>query len=266
MTPLERELIDVGEHLAHGTGDGLARAVQDRLGATNRSSVTASRPPLWLKVAAGVFVAFLLALAIGPTRRAMARLLGIGAIEIRPVPTTVLAPGAAPSAPSLTVPGRPSTTVVAATSATSAPSGAAPVPGIVDAQRRVTFPILTATDPDWGPARSVDVDDRVPGGLVAIAYDRFTLVELASSADGFPIMAKLAPPDVTVSFATVGSDSAVWVQGAHEIAYRAPDGTIRTDTVRRSGSVLVWTRGAVTYRIEGFDDVDDAVRAATSVR
>ena len=61
----------------------------------------------------------------------------------------------------------------------------------------------------------MEVDDRVPGGLVALVYDGFTVVEVASAAEAFPIMAKLAPSGVTVSSAAVNGRFAVWVGGAH---------------------------------------------------
>ena len=257
MTPLEDELVDLGAHLAHGDGDDLAALVRARLDGPQRRPSGAGLP-LWAKVAAAVVLALGLALALPPSRRAIARWFGVGAVQIRTVPTTVLGMGTTAS-PASTVPG----SVDATSTAPVAPPAAADV---ASAQAQVTFPIRLPTDAAAGPLRRIDVDDRVPGGLVVLVYDRFTIVELASAPNAFPVMVKLAPPGVTVDSTDVASDFAVWVGGAHEIAYQSPDGSIRQDTVRRAGSVLVWTRDNVTLRLEGLGDLDTARRIAASVR
>ena len=247
MTPLERELVDVGAHLDHGDGRALAAAVAGRLG--DRRPVA-----VWLKAAAVVLVALALALGLPPTRRAIARFFGIGTVEIRTVATTL-----APAPPSdSTVPGAPETTG-------RAPGPTAPpADALAEARRGVGFPLRPA-GPGYGAPQRVDVDTNVPGGLVALVYDRFTLVEIASGSSDYPIVAKLAPPGVTTTFLEIGGRTAVWVEGAHEIAYLAPDGKVRNESVRRSGSVLLWVRDRVTYRIEGFDRREDAVAVATSM-
>ena len=247
MTPLEHELVELGDHLAHGDGDDLARLVRVRTeaGALGRRAV-----PLWVKVAAALVLAFAVALALPPSRRAIARLFGVGAVEIRTVTTTVLGPGTT-APPGSTVPG--------------APDGAAGSTDVDAAQGRVTFPLRVVSDAAAGPLRRIDVDERVPGGLVALVYERFTVVELASAPDAFPIVLKLAPADVIRESTKVGDAFAVWVSGAHEIAYQAPDGTIRSDTVRRAGPVLVWVRDSVTYRVEGLTDLDEARRIGATL-
>ena len=249
MTPLEHELVDLGAHLAHGDGDDLAASVRARLG--DQRFQRRNGLPLWIKIAAAVVFALVVALALPPSRRAIARLFGIGAVEIRTVSTQGLLPGTT-SPPGSTVPG-------------AVESSAAGNVDLAAAQRRVTFPIRVA-DSSVGPPSRVDVDDRVPGGLVALVYDRFTIVELASAPDAFPVMMKLAPRDVTAQPTDVDGATAVWVDGAHEIAYEAPDGSIRQDTVRRAGPVLVWVRDGVTLRVEGLASLDEARRVAASIR
>ena len=249
MTPLEDELVDLGEHLAHGDGDQLATSVRARLG--DQRFQHRDGLPFWAKVAAALVLALALALALPPSRHAIARLLGIGAVEVRTVPTTVLGPG------------------TTSPSASSVPGAVEPAAGgatdIADAERRVTFPVRLVGDPTAGPLRRVDVDERVPGGLVALTYERFTVVELASAVEAFPVMRKLVPPGVTVEPTTVDGRDALWIEGAHEIAYVAPDDSIRQDTVRRAGPVLVWARDGVTFRVEGLTDLDEARRVATSI-
>ena len=275
MTPLERELIDLGDHLDHGDAAGLVDAVRSRAGAARRPSLLA-RTPVRVALVSAVVIA--LVLLVPPSRRAVARLLGIGGVEILPVPTTVLGPGTT-NAPAATVPGAPSgsastaqsTVTSAVTSAGGSTGGSATGPSGGGAGTDAPLPVgvtfaVRKAGPEWGPLRRADTDDRVPGGLVALAYDRFTLVELASDHSDYPVVGKFAPPGVTVSFVDVGDVSGVWLDGAHEITYLAPDGTVRQDTVRRAGSVLLWVQGGVTYRVEGLDWQADALAVAASLR
>jgi hypothetical protein len=263
MTPLEEELVDLGEHLDHRQGADLVASVERRI-ASERSGV-----PVWAKVAAAIILALAIALTVPTSRRALARWLGIGAIEVRTVPTTL------PSGPpARTVPGAPPSSVVTTASTTAlsttliqttAGSTSSPTTDPLDAVRQaLTFrPLVAAADA--GPIQRVETDTRVPGGLVAMTYSRFTLVELAADPQSYPVMMKLVPPGATVSSVSINDAAAEWVEGAHEIAYVAPDGTVRNDTVRRSGNVLVWTVGSVTLRIEGLDSIDEALHVAGGI-
>jgi hypothetical protein len=50
------------------------------------------------------------------------------------------------------------------------------------------------------------------------------------------------------------------------VRYLDRSGNFRTDTVRRSGAVLLWERAGVTYRIEGPTRLAEAKRIAATVR
>ena len=267
MTPLELELIDLGEHLDHEDGADLPVAVVRRIADERRGA------PVWLKVAAALILALAIALVVPTSRRALARWLGIGAIEVRSVSTTLpvgppaqTVPGSISTAATTATASAPTAAVVTTSSATTVPTTAATsaTDPLAAARQAVTFRPLVA-GADAGPIQRVDTDARVPGGLVAITYVRFTLVELASEPDSYPVMAKMAPSGVTVSDTTVNGVDGLWIGGAHEIAYLDPGGNVRSDTVRRSGSVLLWTVGSVTLRIEGFDTLEDALHAAATV-
>jgi hypothetical protein len=252
VTPLERELVDLGEHLAHGDGARLAGAVERRL--AQRSPV-----PAWARVAAAVVLAVAAVVALPPSRRTIARWLGIGTVAIRSVPATVLPP---------TVTNPAGSTVPGSLPGAGPTTNRTPSAAIVAAQARVPFTIRVVGLAEAGEPIEITVDDTGPGQGVAVAirYATFTLVELSSGDGDFPIAGKLVPPGATVSFTDVGSTAAAWVDGVHEIAYLAPDGSVRTDTVRRAGPVLVWARDRVTYRLEGLDDRAEAVRVAASLR
>src|SRR5689334_9513072 len=162
-------------------------------------------------------------LAVAPARRAVAGWLGIGAVEVHQSapPST----GAAPS--------------------TSRPP-ARPM-DLATAQRQVQFDITTPRDA--GPPLRVTVDRRVPGGLVALTYDHFTLVEIATDPDE-PTLAKFVDGG-PVEEVTVHGHAGLWIPRAHTIGYIDRAGGYRVEAVRRSGPVLLWAVDGVTFRVEG---------------
>jgi hypothetical protein len=310
VTSLEQELIDLASYLDYGDRLDAADRVLARIDGERRRSAS----PLWLKVAAAVLLAVALTLTIPSARRAVARLLGIGAIEVRTVETTLplssspanTVPGSiqpatgsgssATGGPDSPTPGGAGTTPAnsvqagSATPASTKPGSTKPgstkpgstkpgstkpgstrpgstLPGdpIGAVRSKLSFaPRLPG--PEVGPIERVEVDDSVPGGLLVITYRLFTLVEVASSTQNRPVMAKLVPPGVTSEYVSIQGDGGVWVRGVHEIAYLDADGNTRKDTVRRSDSALVWAPSGITLRIEGFSDLADAIRVAKTVR
>jgi hypothetical protein len=246
---LEHALTDLAEHLDHPAGDHLAAEVRRRL--STPTPIAERRPNRGraLLVAAAVFVVIATVVtAIPPTREAIADWLGIGGVEIRrtnqPLPTN----GSNP------VPGQP---------------GAPPVKDaparLAEARKRVQFEIRTPQDPSTGALFDAEVDRGVPGGLVALRYERFTLIEVAS-ANEMPPLRKFAGSGTTVEFLTVGGLPGAWITGGeHAIGYLNRANDLVFDTVRRSGPVLLWEREGVTYRIEGIDTLTDAQRIAESI-
>ena len=102
------------------------------------------------------------------------------------------------------------------------------------------------------------------GGLVVLRYPRFTLVEIAGDEHG-PTIGKILDPNARVEPVTVDGQPGLWIVGAHEVGYFDRSGNFATDTVRRSGPVLLWQRSGVTYRIEGLARLSDALRTARSL-
>lgn len=248
MTILEDALFDLAEHLDHPAGDDLERVVLQRIAEPARADLyPRPRVRTLLAVAAAVVVIAGALVAIAPARHAIADWLGIGAVEVRrvdhPLPNgsgTDTVPGALGS--SIPVDDRLE---------------------LATAQRRVQFTIGIPRDPTSGTRTGISVDPRVPGGLVVLTYPRFTLVEIASQG-ATPVEGKLVAPGIEVDPVTVGGDPGLWVSGAHQISYLDRSGHLQTDTVRRSGPVLLWTRAGVTYRVEGLDRVE-AQRIGASV-
>ena len=251
MIDLERALVDLGEHLDHPRGDQLTAAVRRRI--SGPVPVPSRRPDRSrsLVAVAAVFVLIVMtALAIPPARHAIADWLGIGAIEVRRGPL----PG--DGATGSTVPGSPGGT----SRAVDAPRR------LAEARQIAEFAIATPHDPSTGPLQSVAVDRTVPGALVALGYPRFTLVEAVTDAANPRSIGKFVDPGVRVDYPSVNGSPGLWISGAHQIAFLDRSGRIRYNTVRRSGPVLIWERGGVTLRIEGFDSLAAAQEAAASVR
>lgn len=257
MIDLEAALADLADHLDHSAGDQLPHAVLLRIAepvpiAQHRHR----RRSHSLLVAAAVVVILGLLLAIAPARHAIADWLGIGAVEIvhteAPLPTGSRA---------LTVPGAPDATP---------PGAGADARQLVAAQKKVDFPIATPHDtpvgPSVGPLLGVETDARIPGGLVALRYGGFTLVEIASTRNGPTVGKFIVDEQARVDSVTVAGGPGMWVTGTHQIGLLNRTGRVETETVRRSGPVLLWARAGVTYRIEGIAALARAQAIAASIR
>jgi hypothetical protein len=247
---LERALFDVAEHLDHPAGDELADAVRRRVAASTRlADRSAGRSRSLVAIAAVFIVIVAAALAIPPSRHAIADWLGIGAIEVRRSgPRVSTGPGSQP------LPGSPRS---------SAPNENVVVPrNLAGARELVDFTIATPHDTSAGTLARIEVDRRPDGGLLVLDYGRFTLVEVRANPE---IIAKLIDRTATVERVSVEGAPGLWIAGAHEIAYQTSSRALATDTIRRSGPVLIWPRGGLTLRLEGFDTLAAAQKVAASI-
>ena len=76
----------------------------------------------------------------------------------------------------------------------------------------------------------------MPGGLVALSYEHFTLVEVASAPDQPPPLGKQIGPTTHVENVTVNDRPGLWITGPHDIGYIDRTGEFQIDTVRRCGT------------------------------
>ena len=129
----------------------------------------------------------------------------------------------------------------------------------------MAFAIARPQDPKVGPLLGVETDTRIPGALVALRYKGFTLVEIASVRNGATV-GKVLDPQARIESVTVRNTPGLWITGAHQIGYLNRAGEFETETVRRSGPVLMWARAGVTYRIEGVPRLADARAIAATIR
>jgi hypothetical protein len=234
---LERALTDLAEHLdipdRPGWDAALRRELVDAPAIRRRSRVQTL-----VAAAAAIVVLAAGVVAVAPARHAVAGWLGIGAVEIH---------RSAPPSTVSTTPGSTRPTV--------------PPLDLAGAQEQVRFAITTPRG--TAPPARVTVDRRVPGGLVALAYDHFTLVEIATDPSE-PTIAKFVDGG-PVQEVTVHGHAGMWIPRAHSIGYIDRSGDYRTDTVRRSGPVLLWVVDDVTFRIEGPHTLAEAMAIADTV-
>jgi hypothetical protein len=63
----------------------------------------------------------------------------------------------------------------------------------------------------------------------------------------------------------VDGDEAYWISGPHGFLYLDDAGHPQEDTIRLSGSALVWTRDGITYRLESDRSLAESIALAESM-
>jgi hypothetical protein len=251
---LDRALADLAEHLDHAPGDQLADSVRRRIALSAPLSArrrARDRTRSFVAAAAVLLLMVVAALALSPARHAIANWLGVGAVEVR---HTDVLPGTGTS--SETVPGSPGGTKSQDRAARE----------LAAARQAVDFTIATPRGATVGEVSNVDLDLRVPGGLVALDYARFSLVEVPSFPTQPEPISKLISPATRVESVQVDGNAGLWITGAHSVGYLDRTGRLERETVRRSGPVLIWEHAGVTYRIEGLAVLAAAQQVADSIR
>jgi hypothetical protein len=239
---LETELRDLGAHLDHPTGDGIVAALREELTHPAPGPVDArrDRPPSRRRRIALLAAAALIVVAIAVPVAAV--LLGDGGGRDRPQ--------ARPTVPS-TMP-RPTTTTVPPVVAL----------GLDQARTAVQFPIRVPQGLTV-PAQ-VLVDRRIAGGLVALRYPAFTLVELSTPVNASVTEVTSADAGSRAHPMVVRGQPALWITGTPEIGYVDRDRALHRAPTR-AGNVLVWVEHGVTYRIEGFRYQSSAMAMANDI-
>jgi hypothetical protein len=130
------------------------------------------------------------------------------------------------------------------------------------AKQKAPFPVRIPTA--LGPPERVELADpddngvpRVVSALYrggAVRFDQFD-----GSAGAFLKQARDA------QWVDLGGDMAIWLSGPHTLTYVDRTGAERTATARLATPTLIWERGQVTYRLEGFTSLDEARTAALSL-
>jgi len=238
-------LRDAGRDLAYPPTPPISQGVVARLEAEREGRIRPRFPAvsLWSRRRVLAFVAVGL---IGLLALAFAARLVIGAAEIR------VQPGVTPSGPPL------------------GPGALGdPVPvDRVEQQVGFTLRVPAGPPPDEayvfvsaggdGALLAWEASDRYPSlpgtpwGLILVELrtDQGTLVK---DVGGFEDVQEVG----------VGGRAAFWLEARHELHVITDEGS---ETFRVDGNVLIWTQGAVTYRLETSLDLPEAVALAESLR
>jgi hypothetical protein len=101
--------------------------------------------------------------------------------------------------------------------------------------------------PGPGDSQIIELDGRQI--MVSTIYGRL----------GGPIMQKTLGSSTSIIEVDVVGHLGLWISGApHEVMYEASDGHVVVERV--AGNTLLWEVGDVLYRLEGFDNLDDALK------
>jgi hypothetical protein len=143
------------------------------------------------------------------------------------------------------------------------PSSPSPLPfeqsTTLDAARRTAkFPIRIPAA--LGDPPEVTIADQARVVTFAYRNGRVRLDQCDGTLD--PIFVKQAP---NAEWVEVGADYGLWLPAPHEVSYVDRNGVERGRTARLAGPTLIWSHGAVTYRLEGIATVGEALRVARSV-
>ena len=137
--------------------------------------------------------------------------------------------------------------------------------GLDEARRVARFPVRVPSA--LGTPERVELADPDRSGaprVVTLIYrgGAVRLDQFDGQAD--PGFFKSAPGAEFLDLGTGGL--VVWVPEPHAVVYVGRDGVQRTETARLATPTLLWTDGALTYRLEGLTSRAEAERVAMSLR
>lgn len=289
----DRRLQDVAASYQYPATPDISSAVHERL-----VSRTSTNVPHWTseqrRLAMAVLVAlFMLAtlLAVPTVRAAIARFLQVGAITIFVGETEEEA--TSPSIPARLPTKQPTPTSERGTEALLTP------PAILDmllstpTTRLTPTPAATPAAALEGPLtldeaqEAADFDIRLPDASANLGSPDEIYLQRSGNADSLLAVilvwfnphgleasrlalyqigepqygSKLAARESLLR-SEVNGQPAYWIEGEHLLQIPHANGNIDTRLV---GSVLLWTEGDMTYRLEGAPSIDDAVNIAQSL-
>jgi hypothetical protein len=138
------------------------------------------------------------------------------------------------------------------------------VAGLDEARRVARFTVRAPSA--LGPPERVLLADRDDTGaprVVTLIYRGGAL--RLDELDGAVALGFLkSAPDAR--WVGIGSGAGVWLPGPHPVTYVGRDGVERTETARLAGPTLIWSSGAVTYRLEGLRTLEEAGSVALTLK
>lgn len=251
---IDRLLTEAGAHVEWPQpSTGFSQRVVHRL-----SSEPIERPSPWRRItpaliALSTLVGVVLAFSPG-TRDAVADFLGIGGVRIQ-------------SGDPRNIPDRPLGTRF----------GFGVLVDEDEALGRIGFEARVPDGELLGEADEVYVnDDEPPGGLIAFVYGERAGLPMPSDAAvgtlitqfrgdirGGDFFKKLASGGTKVEPVTVNGAEGYWLSGdPHSFYYEDATGELVLESVRLVGNVLLWEHDGITFRIETFGSLQQALEIA----
>ena len=146
-----------------------------------------------------------------------------------------------------------------------------------DLDAQAGFPVAWPSDPAVGPPDAAYIDRQLGGQVALVWRSRDGLPDTLAPGVGLIVTAfrgttdsgffsKALSSGTTIKSVDVGDDGAFWLSGApHFLFYEGPNGNVH-DPRRWIGDGLMFTRGAITYRLETSLGEADAIGLAESMR
>jgi len=132
-----------------------------------------------------------------------------------------------------------------------------------EAERLLGFRLLL---PPLDAEPAVHLLDGVLATVILRADGRPVLLSEYAARD-YGLLKKSVGEKTLVEPVRVAGQPGLWVEGPpHTLTYFSSSGEFREKTVKIHGSVLLWTRGPVTVRLEGRISKRQALRLAGQVR
>lgn len=104
----------------------------------------------------------------------------------------------------------------------------------------------------------------IDGPLVLMVWFEGDDVEATLLALGPGAFAGKGAPQV-IRETMVSGEPAAWLEGDHPLYLKTADGGFSVVTIFEAGDALLWEAGGVTYRLEGFSDMQTAIRIAETL-
>jgi hypothetical protein len=142
----------------------------------------------------------------------------------------------------------------------AAPGDPIPLAALADS---ADFPVRVppATGP-WGSPDSAVAHMVAGHSLITLVWEREGRPVLTLTQTDIPQLAAKMAGAGQMEAVMIGDLDGLWVAGPHTLQWPIEGGP---DQVQIAGNVLLWSDGAMTYRIEGDISRDDAVRLAESL-
>ncbi|MFN2469861.1 MAG: hypothetical protein ABR583_02520 [Gaiellaceae bacterium] len=137
---------------------------------------------------------------------------------------------------------------------------------LADARRRAGYELVRPPEELGKPL--IYFREPPEGGQVAFVYGtlqrmRLLIAEFRGSYE--PYITKIIDSTTTdVDRFRIGGEPALWLDGAHLVAYEDEVGTF-VETARLANKVLLWERDGLTFRLEGALTKEQAVEVAEAM-